>query len=120
MDAKQFGWLYMVQHGQGGCRHNHYGGWKPTPDAVQQYQPRGGFYSGVDMEDLREKMLAEVRRVGVDWNRTADVQSDSVSEFTDTFHDPTHEKSCVAPWCCWTVRVKSGQLMLWKSPTCLT
>jgi hypothetical protein len=88
MDAKQFGWLYMIEHGQAGCKPSYYGGWDVVPEAVERYQPRKGFYSSIDMADLREKMLADVRLWGVDWDRTDAVQSDSVSEFTDTFHDP--------------------------------
>ena len=89
MDAKQFGWLYMVQHGQAGCQPHFYGGWRAVPDVVERYQPSKGYYAGsIDYADLRKKMLAEIRQVGVDWHRTADVQSASVSEFSDTFHDP--------------------------------
>jgi hypothetical protein len=94
MDSKQFGWLYMVEHGQAGCKHNYYGGWDVLPEAVKRYQPLVvsdvdiAAINRIDTADLRQKMLVEVRRVVVDWDKTGDVQSDTVSEFSDTFHDP--------------------------------
>ena len=95
MNAKQFAWLYLVENGVAGCKHNYYGGWDFMPGVIQRYRPRKGRYSSIDQVDLKAKMLAEAREVGVDWKRTADVQSDSVSEFTDTFHDPsTREILC--------------------------
>jgi hypothetical protein len=88
MDAKQFGWLYMIENGHAGCKHNYYGGWDVIPGVLDQYDIKRNKYNGFDPQELRTKMIEEVRRVGVNWKKTGDVQSDRVHEFSDTFHDP--------------------------------
>jgi hypothetical protein len=88
MDAKQFAWMYMIENGVAGHEHGFYGGWDILPDVLEQYKFKKDKYNRVGIEEVARVFREEILDVGVDWHRTADVQSETTHQFTDTFHDP--------------------------------
>jgi len=72
-NAEKLLWMYMVQHGHIGAKWSFYGGCYDNP-------------VGADNTNL----LANIKRYGVDWDKTQSVRDRYESEFTDTFHDPNN------------------------------
>lgn len=87
MDAKQFGWLYLIENGMAGVEKCFYGGTE-----VVDKQARGIKCAWGDNEPIRKVYLANIRAKGVNWIETLEPQSDMISQFTDTFHDATQEE----------------------------
>jgi hypothetical protein len=88
MDAKQFAWMYMIENGVAGHKHGYYGSWDIQPYILEQYQFPKDKYNWVGTEEVARVFREEILKKGVDWHRTADVQSDTTHQFTDAFHDP--------------------------------
>lgn len=70
-NAEKLLWMYMVQHGHIGAKWNFY----------------GGYYEG-SVDANNTNLLANIKRHGVDWDKTKSVRDRRELVFTDTFHDP--------------------------------
>jgi hypothetical protein len=87
MDANQFGWLYLIEHGKAGVEKCFYGGTEVVDKQARSIKCEWG-----DNEPIRKVYLANIRAKGVNWGETLEPESDMISQFTDTFHDATQEE----------------------------
>lgn len=111
MDAKQFAWLYLVEQGMAGREPSFYGGYDFDQRSMQRCKSvvpdMYRWKSGTD--PIRDQFLIEIRQYGVNWDKTEVPRSDTVSQFTDTFHDPDYKEylkgvlvlnnGIEQPWC---------------------
>jgi len=84
MDAKQFAWLYLVEHGHAGVTHSYYGGWDLSQEATKRF-PNVNKWSAPALHKIRDVYVADIKKFGVDWAKTSAPDSDLVSEFNGTF-----------------------------------
>lgn len=84
MDSKQFAWMYLIEHGTAGGKPSYYGG---VEIKDKQAKTIKGDYFKVH-ENIKKEYLKEIKRVGVDWQKTAAPVNDSLNMFTGTFSEP--------------------------------
>jgi len=111
MDAKQFAWLYLVEQGMAGRTPSYYGGFEIDDKSKKRCKGvvSDTYYWNAGTDPLREQFFKEIREHGVDWDKTEPPQSETHSQFTDTFHDPTYKEylegvlvlnnGIKQPWC---------------------
>lgn len=108
MDAKQFAWLYLIENGNAGAEPSFYGG-VDIIDKRLQKAPYNDWMKGYESyEKRREFYLKELKTYGVDWVKSKSPESDNISQFTDTFHDPTYKEFLVG-----TLVLKNGTNQHW-------
>jgi hypothetical protein len=89
MDAKQFAWLYLVQHGQAGVKKEYYGGHKICDSGAKSIPcPEYG-----NFEPIKQVYLKQIKAYGVNWQRTAPPTSESIYIFNGTFADNSEEEA---------------------------
>lgn len=107
MDAKQFAWLYLIEHGDPGTP-SFYGGTEIDPAIIKRL-PRAQNEGFFERHSALERALRqEILDHGVDWDRTPAPQSDSVSQFNGTFHDPEYKEMVVG-----TLILRNGLRQQW-------
>lgn len=89
MDAKQFAWLYLVENGLAGRQPSYYGGSTVVDERVKKSKYMDIFTGA---EKTHALYMKEIKEHGVDWKKTLAPESDAVSLFSDTFHDPTKKE----------------------------
>ena len=84
MDAKQFAWLYLIENGYAGCKHDFYGGWEIVDETAKE------IYSNnlvIDICKINQQYLLDIKKYGVDWGKSKEPQSDIAYLFDSTFTD---------------------------------
>ena len=109
MGAKQFAWLYLIEHGMAGRTPSFYGGYNFDEQSMKRCNITNTSYWSWKTDPFREKFLEEIREYGVNWFRTNAPCSETHSQFTDTFHDPDYKEflegtlvlnnGIKQPWC---------------------
>lgn len=108
MKAKQFAWTHVITHGKMNMRPSYYGGW----EHIEKHPARG-----LDARQLRQKHEAEnkqflddLKKYGVDWVKTDDIQSETYSKFLGTFCDAA-DYSYIQGW----ITLNNGTKAFWCS-----
>lgn len=79
MESKQFAWLYLVEYGWPNASSSYYGGFQLSND-------KGCCdYSALTRE--KKNVLANIKQVGVNWERTNAPDTESTDYFQGTFCD---------------------------------
>lgn len=91
MNAKQFAWLYLVEHGFCGVRSSYYGGYEPTKETMKAY-PTFNPWDRSHIDALRQASINILRDRGVDWDKTEAPINERESEFNGTFNEPGHKE----------------------------
>lgn len=90
MEAEQFAWLYLIQHGHGGQKASGWGGFD-FENSVSEKYPRDHKRDGVFGYEkyVTDILRAEIKRIGVDWKKTAEPETDYLMQFEGTDADST-------------------------------
>ncbi len=83
MDAKQFAWLYLIEHGKAGCSPSFYGGYEFDRNVRDTYNA----YDIAAYDKIRLTYLETAKRIGVNWTKTKAPKSETHSVFNGTFAD---------------------------------
>jgi hypothetical protein len=106
MDAKQFAWLYLIEHGYAGMREGTYGRNLVCPRVKAKFP---NDWMGWDFyKEAEQFYLEEIRTIGVDWDKTVAPRSDLVSVFNGTFCDAGEKETLVG-----TLVLKNGDEQMW-------
>jgi hypothetical protein len=106
MKAKQFAWTHVLTNGKMNMHPAYYGGWNHIDKSYNQ----GLSYreSGTKQKNDIQAFLLELKTVGVDWNKTDDIQSETYSEFAGTFCD-ARDAVYLEGW----ITLKNGTKAFW-------
>lgn len=89
MDAKQFAWMYMFEYGKANVLPSFYGGLEVVDNTVKGISKTNSWFERYAYESV---FLAAIKQYGIDWSKTQAPESDSFSQFTDTFNDPEYKE----------------------------
>lgn len=87
MDAKQFAWLYLLEHGVAGRQHSYYGGWKILQSAKKRFPNLKSNDLWKTPDPIAKLYLHEIKIYGVNWVKTRAPSNSSASIFNGTFAD---------------------------------
>lgn len=90
MKAKQYAWVHLITNGKMNQRPSYYGGWDPIDKRIHSF-------SFKEEKNMKENFLADIKKYGVNWDKTDDVQSELYSEFDGTFCDSS-SKTYLEGW----------------------
>lgn len=113
MNAKQFAWLYLIEYGTAGKKPSFYGGFETVDKRLCDIKlKKSDHFSGLQYNDF---YIHEIKTIGIDWEKTKAPTSDSISQFTDTFHDPEYKEfivgeivlnnGAIQSWCAQSIEV---------------
>ncbi len=83
MEAKKFAWIYLIEHGDAG--RSYYGGLNLKDQRVAHLHSSS--WRSDSASKIKEFYLDEIKKIGVNWNKTLEPRNNEISLFTDTFHD---------------------------------
>lgn len=89
LEVKQTCWAYLVEHG-----HPTTGRWSFYGGHWDHVEPRKEFNNAVQAED-RKLLVAEIKRVGVNWEATQMPEFDARSEFVGTGCDSSDTRTMI-------------------------
>ena len=104
MNSKQFAWSYLIKNGFAGVVHSFYGGYEAIDGEMFAKYNRKWDWQLKALPEYRKM----VKEIGVDWDKTKAPESDTVSLFTDTFHDPEQVEKLVG-----VLVLKNGRKINW-------
>ena len=104
MKAKQYAWVHLITNGKMNQRPSYYGGWDPIDKRIHSF-------SSKEEKNMKENFLADIKKYGVNWDKTDDVQSEMYSEFEGTFCDPS-SKTYLEGW----IALRNGRKEFWCAP----
>lgn len=82
MNSKQFAWLYLIENGVAGHSHSYYGGYDLVDKRLASVLKSSNYGN---LEPAAEFYKKEIKTYGVNWNKTASPDTETVSEFNGTF-----------------------------------
>lgn len=94
MDAKRFAWLYLIEQGQGGCKHSYYGGYEMRPAVAERFNDRNSSSWDI-MSKINAGYIEDIKKVGVNWDKTEAPRSDDIGIFDGTFAENNRSKEII-------------------------
>lgn len=85
MKAKQYAWVHVLTNGKINRRPSYFGGWQHI-DSTKDRNVTFYNMSRFEKEEV-EQFLKDIKKYGVNWDKTDDIQSETYSKFAGTFCD---------------------------------
>jgi len=103
MKAKQFAWTHVISKGKMNMRPAYYGGW----EMVEKIPT--GRYDDPKQQEKQKQFLDDIKKYGVNWDKTDNIQSETYSEFAGTFAESQDSSVYLEGW----ITLKNGAKAFW-------